>query len=244
MFRVEQDESEFTCELSSKHALVDRAVGDFSLFLGGLENGADLSDITGAIRELLINALEHGNRGDAALPIRFAARRIAAANYLVEISDRGNGFDSGALLAREELAPSQVRTRGLAIVNAVADHLEADGKGTIKAWFTVVHGTELAVVRERDAWGIRPSGDISASIADGFRKLLVDWYESGSPSLVLDFGKVANIDSIGLSILVSLAYMPKVRERLRTVAVRNVQPSIQRLFVLTRLHVVFRSEGI
>ena len=173
--------------------------------------------------------------------IRVSLENVGPSMYAVSVKDEGTGVSSEDLVPREELKPGQSRSRGLALVNSLADLLETDGAGTIKAWFTISRVTQFQVERTGASWTIRPSGDISATVTDTFRMSLVDWFESGCQNLVLDLEHVEGIDSIGLSVLVSLSHMEGVRESRRTVRLVHLKPSLERLFRLTRLHVIFKT---
>lgn len=79
-----------------------------------------------AVRECLINALEHGNHGDVSKPIslHFA---LHADRLVVEVMDQGTGFNLAAIPdPREELNLLRTSGRGLFLVRCFVDDLQVE----------------------------------------------------------------------------------------------------------------------
>lgn len=102
------------------------------LAAGRVPAGRDIDFILLALREALLNAVEHGNRrcADAFVDIVI---RSEPARLVVEVSDEGAGFDLERCLAAEAPA-GQIGRRGLPAMRTIADSIEAEG-GTVTMIF-------------------------------------------------------------------------------------------------------------
>jgi CheY-like chemotaxis protein/anti-sigma regulatory factor (Ser/Thr protein kinase) len=92
-------------------------------------SGKDVDFILLALRETMLNAVEHGNRRN---PDAFVDIRVYAAQQFltVEISDEGPGFDPAQALAVAATPESMLGKRGLSAVRAAADSFTVEG-GTV-----------------------------------------------------------------------------------------------------------------
>jgi anti-sigma regulatory factor (Ser/Thr protein kinase) len=74
------------------------------------------------IRELLINAIVHGNESN---PSRIALVRVAKSGgfYEVQVDDEGNGFDYDSLELGLPEYPQNLAGRGLVLVHALSERL-------------------------------------------------------------------------------------------------------------------------
>lgn len=114
--------------LSSSPSLVFRAIGrcEECLRSWGLPGKVELSLV---LRELLINAIQHGNRGEAVRLVECGLERVGPDGVKVVVEDEGSGFDPRSLDFSIPDDPQHIRKRGLAVVNALADRLEFNAKG-------------------------------------------------------------------------------------------------------------------
>jgi len=77
-----------------------------------------------AVREVLINALEHGNRGDLNKPIGLGFSLLDD-RLVVEVHDQGAGFDIGDVPdPRQDECLLKTSGRGLFLVRCFADELK------------------------------------------------------------------------------------------------------------------------
>lgn len=99
------------------------------------------------IRELLINAIVHGNESD---PSKIALVRVArrGGSYEVQVDDEGNGFDYDSLELGLPEYPQNLAGRGLVLVQALSERLIFERGGRrVRA---IVHpdGRQPATARE------------------------------------------------------------------------------------------------
>jgi anti-sigma B factor antagonist len=88
---------------------------------------------------------------------------------------------------------------------------------------------------------IAVSGEIHVSTAPEFSRLLNDAIGEGAMQVVLDLSDVEFIDSTGLSVL--LNGLRRVTRRGGRMALVCTNPTVMRLFVITRLDSTFRIVG-
>ena len=241
MFNVTEGKESIRFKLSSEMKLVDRVVNETSSFLSQ-DAGGDLSGIKLVLRELLINAVEHGNRKVASLNVSCSVERIGESLYKIQIEDEGKGFDWKSVKLGVPDDPAKVRNRGLPLVNTLADYLEFNENGNaVTAHMMIPQETGYAV-RESDGFSvILPSGDITAASSEKLRELLSGLLDSGMLKCRFDFSKVKDIDSVGLSALVVLSRILEERcEGKPELEIENAPEDIVRLFQMTMLDTIYK----
>ena len=96
--------------------------------------GHDVDFLLLALRETLLNAVEHGNRRNPDAYIDLSLF-IKSDEFRIEVSDEGPGFDfDGKKKEMESHDGLQVGKRGLPLMVEVADSIEVDG-GTVELVF-------------------------------------------------------------------------------------------------------------
>lgn len=81
------------------------------------------------LREMLTNAVVHGNGGDSNLRVSCILDGRRAGTLRVTVRDAGNGFDYRSLDLRLPEQPGPLESRGYKLINAYAEHLEFNDKG-------------------------------------------------------------------------------------------------------------------
>lgn len=102
------------------------------LMTGGVVRRDDVNlvlDMALVLRELLANAITHGNRCDAERLVRCTVERMVEARIKITVEDEGAGFDYRSLDLSLPLEPRNARSRGFALVNTLADRLEFNEAG-------------------------------------------------------------------------------------------------------------------
>ena len=241
MFNVDEGKDSIRFKLSSEMKLVDRVVNEAISFLSQ-DAGGDLSGIKLVLRELLINAVEHGNQKIAALSVSCSIERIGESLYKIQIEDEGNGFAWKAVKLSVPDDPGKVRSRGLPLVNTLADHLEFNESGNAVTVHVMIPLETGYAVRGSDGFSvIVPSGDITAASSEKLRELLSGLLDSGMLKCRFDFSKVRDIDSVGLSALVVLSRILEERCCGRPeLEIENAPDDIVRLFQMTMLDTIYR----
>lgn len=246
MYSVDEAKDSISFSISSEMKLVDRIVKEARDFLAanGMEEG--FSGVKLVLRELLINAVEHGNLKIPAKKAFCELRTLSPELCLIRVEDEGDGFNWRELKLQIPDDPSKIRNRGFPLVNAIADKLEFNEKGNeTKAYVSLQRKTAYKSSRQDDGWTlVEPSGDITAASSEILRETLHKLVASGMEKCRFDFAKVSDIDSVGLSALIILSRaMAERGTAAPKLEVVNAAPDIKRLFEMTMLDSVYKIEG-
>lgn len=238
MYTSKENEQSITIQFSSTPALVDRACRNLVEFWEGKKSSP--GPFLQVVRELLMNGVEHGNRGDEAKIVECAVTQISEGRYSVRVTDQGTGVTADQVRLRAPEDPSTPRSRGYAIINAHADDISFDpANATVTAYLTAIDATEFPVEVHDSTQVIRPTGDISASVAEDFRDSLLAWANGKTKRLRLDLSDVQVMDSISLSVLVSFSRTLVSLGSERDCELANVGSDLKTLFTMTGLHKLY-----
>ncbi len=196
-----------------------------------------------AFRELVNNALDHGNKRDPSLTATAILERERPGQFLLTVKDQGEGFDHQALDMTMPGADEEHR-RGLPLVNDLAEWIRFNEAGNQVTVELRLPQKTLFQIELLDDWQvIRPNTDIAGEAAENFRTTLLDLAQSGHGKFRFDLVNVAEIDSISLSLFVVFNNMLKKRGLEPELEIVNAQRDIARLFHMTRLSRFYRFPG-
>ncbi|MGE4503970.1 MAG: ATP-binding protein [Desulfovibrionaceae bacterium] len=235
MMQVDRDEERLRFEMGSELHAVDKVIDETKAFVRdrGVEDAGGLVLV---MRELLNNAIEHGNGKDASKQVTGAVEVVAPRRFKITVTDQGKGFDHQELVLRMSDDPTQLRSRGLPLVNAYSDELVFNEAGNeVSVYVTVPEETAFATGERDGVRVISPSGDITASVAERFRSLLVELLDAGDRRFRFDLSRVQDIDSITLSIFVIFSNMLEKIGDDHLLEVSGANGDIEDVFNLTRL---------
>ncbi len=94
---------------------------------------AEVPELTLVLRELLSNAIEHGNGNDPAKYVSCQLAFVGPQRVEVTITDDGSGFEPNTVALQWPDQPSETGTGGLRLVNALCDglHFEKGGRSVV-----------------------------------------------------------------------------------------------------------------
>lgn len=81
------------------------------------------------LRELLINAMEHGNRYKAFFPVSIIVDRLDTKRFRIVVRDVGGGFDYKSIETSIPDNPKEIHKRGYRLIKAFSDSFEFNKKG-------------------------------------------------------------------------------------------------------------------
>lgn len=81
------------------------------------------------LRELLINAMKHGNRYNRSYPVTVKINQLNNRRFKISVEDLGNGFDYKSLDTRLPENPREFKSRGYKLIKAITDSFEFNKKG-------------------------------------------------------------------------------------------------------------------
>lgn len=239
MFSIEEKDESIHFKISSEMKLVDRTVREAREFMNH-QNTSEFSGTKLVLRELLINAVEHGNKKIPSKTVDCSVEKIGDYRFKINVKDEGEGFDYKNINMLLPEDPSKLRSRGFPIINALADGVEFNNTGnSITAYVTVEceAGFDLT---EEDGWNIiTPHGDITASTADQFREFLLKLVHSNENKYRFNFEGVEDIDSVGLSTLIVLYRSLKDSAPEIDLEIVNASENLRKLFRMTRLDTIY-----
>ncbi len=240
MFKVNEEETAICFEISSDMKLAER-VARASRDFAEMHCGGDTSNFVIIIRELLINAIEHGNKNDYGKQVVCSVEKISDSRFKIEINDEGNGFDMANMDMSIPDDPEAKRSRGLPLINAYSDELKFENEGTRAiAYCTIEKDINFSVSEDSEWIVVSPSGNISSENVGELKKLLLGYVDSGSRFFRFDFGSVEEIDSMGLSVLVVLSNMLAKNKGKKGLEIIHISSSLTNLFRLTRLDRIYK----
>ncbi|MCW7754412.1 ATP-binding protein [Desulfobotulus sp. H1] len=235
MFAIQEKDGVLHFSMGSDMGLVDRLVGLAKEFMGRLGT-TRFSEIIIVLRELLINAVEHGNAGDRALLVKGSIEALGKDRFCIRIEDEGPGVDPQALSFTMPEDPSQDRSRGFALIHAFSDEIRFTRlPGSVTAWVSVPRKEDCSWHMDGQWAEIHPGGDITAATADGLRRLMLTILDQGISSFRLNLSQTSDIDSIGLSLLVGFARILGENKRHGELVITRASESLVTLFRMTRL---------
>lgn len=234
MFQAAEDQGTITFTLSSEAALVDRVVAASKDYFAQF-SVTHFADVTIVLRELLINAIEHGNGKDRVKTVTCKIANLGATRFQISIEDQGAGFAHATLDFTMPKA-GETRSRGLPLVNSCCDELEFNDAGNrVTAYLNIISPTGFPTTLDGETLVITPSGDLSAACADSLRQLLLKETDTGRRRFRFDLTSVRDLDSVSLSVLVAFAQLLRGSGAPYAIELINCSNDLLNLFRLTRL---------
>ncbi len=239
IIRNEVNKDELNFIISSDMDLVGRLVQESNSYLKQF-NITKYVNFNCVLRELIINAIEHGNKNIIGNTVESKIEHISDCSFKITVKDQGEGFDFNKLDFNVPNETDQERKRGYYIINAFSDKLEFQDKGRIVSALITISPDTIFDIDDLDEYKIiKPVGDITTNNAEGFRKILVDLLNDGTKRYKFDFEKVNDIDSISLSVLICFAKMFKNKVKEGCLEIINTNKDISDLFHLTQMDKMF-----
>ena len=236
MYKIDKNSDYISFEFSSDLKYTDRIIEDSIDFLKSNDIGTH-SDFKLVVRELVINGIEHGNNNNSSKTVKCKISKVGNLRFNIEVEDEGDGFNHSDLDFKMPEDPEQHRHRGIPLINTMVDQIEFNEKGNkINVIFSFHNETKFDVSNDNGALTITPSGNITSSIADSFRKILLESLDENNENIIFNFKEVEDLDSISLSLLITFAKMFSRKFPDTHIKVVNANKDIKNLFTLTRIN--------
>ncbi|MDM8525756.1 ATP-binding protein [Desulfococcaceae bacterium HSG8] len=243
MFKMNENGSSITFSFSSEMHLVDRVIQSCRDYLKH-SGVSEFSQFRLVLRELLINAVEHGNRNIVEHTVICSIEHMGEWQFRITVEDEGDGFDPRTLDMKMPKDPEEMRKRGYPLVNAFTDQLEFSEKGNRVIAYIRIPRMTVFRIRDDNGWQIiTPSGDITASIAEKFRTTLVELIDKGHSRYRFDLAHVEDIDSVGLSVMIVFAKMLSNKSSNMQLEIINSGKALIELFHMTRMTKTYKVIG-
>jgi len=128
VFPTKQNKMSTAFRIVSDVALVHPAVQRVEAFVQqfGVE---DASRISLVLRELLMNAVYHGNGNDRGRSVAFDVEYLGQERFRLSVEDEGAGFDYDALDLTIPEDPRRIRNRGYIVIRKVCNSVKFNERG-------------------------------------------------------------------------------------------------------------------
>lgn len=236
MFTVTETDNCISFELSSDMRNVDRVIRETKAFMA--ESGSEATEgFNIVIRELLLNAIEHGNSNVPDKQVLCSIGQVKDDLFEIKVKDEGEGFEHSGIDMNVPEDPEQIRHRGFSIISEFSKRIIFNEKGNeINVYIQAPKETNFEVINQDESVLIRPSSDITASVADSFQQLLQDLVKKGQRHFSFDFLKVEDLDSVSLSIFIVLfKTLNSLEGTSQKLEIVNVNHDLMILFQMTKL---------
>ena len=128
MRQIDKSDKCLTFQISSETSLVDKLLKETEIFLDGI-NTKNRSGLMIVLRELLLNALIHGNKNVVERHIKGRIEKLEKNRLRIEVEDEGGGFDYQNLDMGLPENPRHLKRRGYILINALSDRIEFNSRG-------------------------------------------------------------------------------------------------------------------
>ncbi len=193
----------------------------------------DFKELKKVLNELIMNAIEHGNKKSVEKKIECSVARMHGSLFKITVKDEGEGFDyrrSGIL------TPAGSGKQGYTLVRALCEQIDFNRKGNrVMVYIKMLEKTVFDISYEEGWKIIRPSGNITSSTADKLQELLLELVESGHTKYRFDFDKVEDIDSVSITRFIVLAKMLSKQGLEAELEIVNSNDNLANLFGMIRL---------
>jgi len=240
MLTTFEDDDYIEFKFSSEVKMVNKIIKEIRTFLENYEVEED-NNIVLICRELINNAIEHGNKKNKDLAVSVGMTHLSDQRFKIIVSDEGDGFDYTSIDYHISDDPTQIRNRGFGLINSFADEIEFNDYGNVVTIYVTANQTTQFHIHEEDQWTIvEPSGDITAEDAENFRLVTRDCLDQGTTRFRFDFTSVKDVDSIGLSLFVIFSNMARKQSKDIQLEIVNANQDIVNLFQMTRLNRIYQ----
>lgn len=243
MYKLSADDNSVSIKFASMLSSIDRAVEDTVTMIPSLKE-YDTGLFIQVIRELLLNAIEHGNKNIAEKKISYDVEMISPGRYTISVEDEGHTLKPEHLEITSEMIADSPRKKGLVIIHNCCDNISLDeSTGAIKAVITLPKKLVWEVNRSDGLFEVIPSRDISAATLITLKQYLREWIDSTIPVCELNLKSVTSLDSISLSLLISFSKDIQSRTG-KELVISNVNAELMMVFNLTQMKRLYSITGI
>lgn len=125
-------------KLPSSVKSIGSAIKELNRFLKGYQvSELSTTQATIVLRELLVNAITHGNKGNDSIPVDILLEHVDGDDFRIVVEDRGTGFNYRAIDTGIPENPRAIPNRGYALIKAYTDHFEFNDRGNrVAAYFS------------------------------------------------------------------------------------------------------------
>jgi serine/threonine-protein kinase RsbW len=239
MLSIIEETDSLNITMASRFEILEQALGECSQFLEQRNvsgNGEPLL----VLREMLNNALEHGNQLDPDKRIHIRMVVMNPAVVSLSVQDEGPGFQLSDI-PRPGGSDQEETSKGLALIRHYAEKIVFNETGNkVTAYIQPPRDISFDTAEHGDVFVVTPKTDLTSGAAPALRKVLGDGLGRGAGRYRLDLSQVQEVDSIALSALIGfakdlLSTSPETRPE-----ITGASRELQDVFRLTRLDDLYK----
>ncbi|KPA19318.1 Anti-sigma-factor antagonist [Candidatus Magnetomorum sp. HK-1] len=240
MFNLNENDNLIKIQFSSDMVAIDRVVEESKIFFSHLKIPIFL-EFKIVLRELLINAVEHGNKNDFNKNVTCSIEYLGDLRFKIIVEDEGQGFNYKSQDMKMPENPEQNRNRGFALINSSSEIIKFNEKGNqIIVYLGCSKRTSFESKNEGEWEIITASNDITAAVVDEFRIFLIGLLDKGIIKFRFDLKYVDDIDSRSLSIFIIFSKMLKKINQNGVLEIINANNDLNNLFKMTGLDGIYK----
>ena len=143
MFEFENNGDALSIVISSSTENVGKSIFTFGDYLKKYKlNEESVAKAKIVLRELLNNAIKHGNKCQAQHKTTVKINDLGNHYFKISVKDLGVGFDYKAIKYSIPANPKLIRRRGYLLINAYADQIDFNDKGNCITVFMTLKGLD------------------------------------------------------------------------------------------------------
>jgi len=140
MLSVHKTASAITFRFSSELQLVGQVMEKFEKYCSRLKV-EEPSSLILVLRELLINAVVHGNQNEANRNVLCVIEKLNKSRFRIQVEDAGRGFAYKSIDMNPPEDLKHIQKRGYAIINALSDQIVFNDSGNkVTVFLTITKG--------------------------------------------------------------------------------------------------------
>ena len=129
MCRVNREDSAMFLEFHSRREPVFEAIDNSAKFLAKFITESEAVGVKVVLRELLMNAVIHGNRSNGELLVKCAIEYLGDKDFKIWVEDEGSGFDHESIVDDDQDLQYPEKRRGYLLINRLSDRVRFNDKG-------------------------------------------------------------------------------------------------------------------
>ena len=129
VYREDREDSTIFLEFHSHRKPVFEAIDNSAKFLAKFITESEAIGVKVILRELLMNAVIHGNGSNGELLVRSAIEHLGDKDFKIWVEDEGSGFDYGNITDIDQDFQYPKKRRGYLLINRLSDRIRFNEKG-------------------------------------------------------------------------------------------------------------------
>ncbi|MBW1783967.1 MAG: ATP-binding protein [Deltaproteobacteria bacterium] len=129
LYRVDTETSAIFLEFYSYRELIFEAIDDSGKFLIQFITESEAIVLKVILRELLMNAVIHGNRSNEELVVKCSVEHLGEKHFKISVEDEGNGFDYRIALYGVQDFHHRIKRKGYLLIKKLSEQIQFNDRG-------------------------------------------------------------------------------------------------------------------